>query len=121
MLVAFTATEMGFADGLGGASNSKASAPYHYVLFGKQVDPQHAWNSGIYFEFDGQQNGEVNHVAKITVTPTGAQFALHSGGIISVKRSEDDASWRKFVEGVHEVFQSLPATAKEGFGTNSAD
>jgi len=107
MLVEFTATEMGFNDGVGGASNSKASAPYHYFLFGKQVDPQHSWNSGIYFEFDGQRNGGVNRVAKVALTSDGAQFTLRSGEMISVRRGEDDASWQKFVEGVHEVFEKL--------------
>jgi hypothetical protein len=65
MPIEFTATQMGFKDGLGGASNSKSPAPYHYILFGKRVDPQHSWNSGLYFEFDSQRKGGVNRVKKV--------------------------------------------------------
>jgi hypothetical protein len=107
MLIEFDATEMGFNDGVGGASNAKSSAAYHYFLFGKQVDPQHSWNSGIYFEFDGQQNGGVNRVASVILAQDGAQLRLHTGDIISVRRTADDASWQKFIEGVDEVFEGL--------------
>ena len=107
MLTEFTATEMGFKDGLGGASNSKASAPYHYILFGKQVDPQHAWNSGIYFEFDNQRNGGVNRVAKVLLAESEAHFSLQDQHVILVRRAQDDDGWQKFVKGVHEVFGEL--------------
>lgn len=105
--IEFTATEMGFTDGLGGASNSKSAAPYHYILFGKQVDPQHSWNSGIYFEFDSQRNGGVNHVVKVVLAKGEAHFSLRDGQTILVCRSEDDDSWQKFVKCVHEVFEEL--------------
>lgn len=104
MPIEFTATEMGFKDGLGGASNSKASAPYHYILFGKQVDPQHSWNSGLYFEFDSQRNGAVNQVTKVVLGSGEARFVLGERETILVRRFEDDNEWQSFVEGVHEVF-----------------
>lgn len=107
MPIEFTATEMGFEDGLGGASNSKSSAQYHYILFGKQVDPQHSWNSGLYFEFDSQRNGGVNRVTKVVLSQHEARFLLGNQETILVKRPNDENSWQKFVEGVNEVFEEL--------------
>ncbi|HVV71051.1 MAG TPA: hypothetical protein VHI52_06050 [Verrucomicrobiae bacterium] len=107
MPIEFTATEVGFKDGLGGASNSKSSTPYHYILFGKQVDPQHSGNSGLYFEFDSQGSGGVNRVTKIVLAQSEARFCLRDRETILVRRSEDDGGWQKFVEGVHEIFGEL--------------
>ncbi len=104
MPIEFTATEMGFKDGLGGASNSKASEPYHYILFGKQVDPQHSWNSGLYFEFDSQRNGGVNQVTKVVLSERETRFVLGERETILVRRSGRDDEWRTFVEAVHKVF-----------------
>jgi hypothetical protein len=106
MPIEFTATEMGFKDGLGGASNA-ASLPYHYILFGKQVDSQHSWNSGLYFEFDSQRNGGVNQVTKVVLRQCEACFILGEGGTILVRRSGQDDDWQSFLEGVHEVFGEL--------------
>jgi len=107
MPIEFTATETEFKDGLGGASNSKASGAYHYILFGKQVDPQHSWNSGLYFEFDSQRNGGVNRVTKVVLTQGEVRFSLGDREAILVRRSQDDKGWQKFAEGVHEVFGGL--------------
>jgi len=43
----FTATESGFDNGMGGASNAAGADDLHYVLFGKDGD-------GVYFEYDDQ-------------------------------------------------------------------
>src|SRR4051794_38078738 len=107
MLIEFTATEMGFDNGLGGTSNSKSPAPYHYILFGNQVDPQHAWNSGIYFEFDNQRNAGLNRIARVVLGQEEACFTLSSHETITVRRAQDGISWQKFTEGVHEVFEKL--------------
>lgn len=53
----FSATEIGFEKGLGGASNAQGKDDYHYVVFASQEDIQHPSNSGIYFEYDDQING----------------------------------------------------------------
>jgi hypothetical protein len=45
MSIEFIATECGFHDGLGGASNAAADEDYHYILFGRQIDSQHPQNS----------------------------------------------------------------------------
>ncbi len=37
----FIATEAGFVEGLGGASNTGGDADYHYIVFGYQEDEGH--------------------------------------------------------------------------------
>jgi hypothetical protein len=46
----FTATESGFDNGMGGASNAAGTDEQHYVLFGKDAD-------GIYFEARNGRGG----------------------------------------------------------------
>jgi len=103
----FTATEAGFEDGLGGASNSKSGAEKHYVLFGIQQDPQHAWNSGVYFEFDGQKNGRVNSVQKVIIGKTTVAFFLENGTSIDVRCGVNEHQWSTFEEGIRTVFPEV--------------
>jgi hypothetical protein len=101
----FTATESGFADGFGGASNSEDEDDYHYVLFGRQTDAQHPENSGAYFEFDDQINGGVNLVRKIAVTNCHVTFILTEFKTIRVIRMMDDIGWQEFLRGITESFE----------------
>lgn len=100
----FTATESGFKDGLGGASNSAATADYHYVLFGRQTDDQHPEYSGIYFQFDSQVNGAVNCVTKIGIGNGIVEFVFKDGKKIVVKRSLEESQWSEFLRGIYDVF-----------------
>jgi hypothetical protein len=100
----FTATESGFKDGLGGASNSAATADYHYVLFGHQTDDQHPEYSGIYFEFDDQINGSVDCVTKITITNGVVEFMFKDGKKIVVRRGMEESPWSEFLRGIYDVF-----------------
>ena len=104
MNIEFIATEIGFDKGLGGASNAKGVKPYHYLLFGKQVDEQHPEYSGVYFEFDSQINGSVNQVVKILIADKAVSFELKSGNILSVKCGASDLQWNEFLNGIHDVF-----------------
>jgi len=58
----FTATEIGFEDGVGGASNAAGAGDPHYVLFGRDGD-------GVYVEYDDQIHGGVDQVAGVSVRP----------------------------------------------------
>ena len=82
----FSATESGFTDGLGGASNSAADDEYHYILFGRQMDSQHPEASGTYFECDDQINGGINLVERIAITNSEVTFALTNSEAIRVIR-----------------------------------
>ena len=106
MRIEFSATEMGFADGLGGASNAAAGADYHYVLFGKQSDEQHPSNSGAYFEFDNQTNGTVNKVWKITVANDEVIFFLEDANTIVVRSKTSKENWAGFLHGIRETFDA---------------
>jgi hypothetical protein len=72
----FSATEVGFDNGLGGASNGAGTEEYHYVLFGIQNDEQHQHNSGVYFEFDDQINGGIDQLKRIIVRHRSVEFRL---------------------------------------------
>src|SRR5262249_13931065 len=97
----FTATEVGFQDGLGGASNSTSSDPYHYILFGRQTVPV----PGTYFEFDDQINGSVDGVTRIAIGSDLVQFDLKDCEI-AVVRGTFDAKWDEFVRGIRDAFPS---------------
>ena len=100
----FTATESGYDNGLGGASNSKGTESYHYVLFGQQTDDQHPENSGIYFEFDDQIHGSVNCVARVVIADEFVEFELKDQKKIKVRRCMGDSHWNRFLNGIHDVF-----------------
>jgi hypothetical protein len=100
----FSATEAGYQDGLGGASNSRSSTKYHYILFGLQDDKQHPGNSGIYFEYDDQINGSVNCVERILVSDTMATFVLNDSTEIMVQSKVTQTEWQNFLRGVVAVF-----------------
>jgi hypothetical protein len=103
----FAATEAGFENGLAGASNAKLASAYHYILFGKQVDPQHPENSGVYFEHDSQLQGSVNAVTRVVLGDDAVHFRLRGEISIAVRRGGDEQDWRQFVAGVREVFGEL--------------
>jgi hypothetical protein len=101
----FSATEAGFSKGLGGASNAKGAkedgANYHYLLFGIQEVPGY---EGIYFEYDGQQNGAVNIVQSVSFTNQKATFRLKRGKTIIVNRGVTTSQWLQFKKGIITVF-----------------
>jgi len=82
----FTATESGFEDGMGGASNEAGTAGYHYVLFGRQTDEQHPECSGVYFEFDDQIHGAVDCITRVAIADELVRFELRDGQKIVVRR-----------------------------------
>jgi hypothetical protein len=102
--VRFAATEVGFADGLGGASNAKSREKYHYVLFGLNEDEQHPNRNGPYFEYDDQINGSVNGVRSIRIAEGDVTFLLKDGKSIAVTRDTTDAEWNDFLSGIRTVF-----------------
>ena len=105
--VEFTATEAGYDGKIGGASNAKSESMAHYLLFGKQIDPQHAWNSGIYFEYDNQRNGRVNSVNRLAVGDDVINFFLVNGGVITVRRGVSEHEWARFKTGIGAVFSNV--------------
>jgi hypothetical protein len=105
--IAFTATDAGFKDGLGGASNAHTNAQNHYVLFGIQEDRQHPWNSGVYFEFDSQSNGCVNSVQAVSIGDKVVRFVLRQGLSITVTCDISDEKWTEFKAGITVVFPDL--------------
>lgn len=102
--VEFTATEAGFKDGMGGASNAADTPDYHYVLFGRQTDDQHPEFGDVYFEFDDQLNGAVNSVTRVVVAEDRVEFELQQPPKILIQRGTSQTQWRKFVRGIREVF-----------------
>ena len=102
----FTATESGFENGLGGASNSAGASDHHYVLFGRQVDDQHPDQSGVYFECDDQIHGKVDCVTKIVIQDGLVEFKLRDQEAIMVRRGMEASQWDSFLKGIHEVFGS---------------
>jgi len=93
----FTATECGFDNGMGGASNAAGADDLHYVLFGKDGD-------GVYFEYDDQINGGIDQVARIVVHPDRVVFARIDGDTITVHKQMDDTKWTEFLKGMRGVF-----------------
>ena len=100
----FTATEIGFQDGMGGASTSTSQAEYHYVLFGLQIDDQHPKNNGVYFEYDDQLNGSVDSVNSIQIADTAVRFSLANGKVITVICNTADSKWDELLNGIRSVF-----------------
>jgi hypothetical protein len=100
----FTATEAGFKDGLGGASNAKGAEEYHYVLFGSQQDPEHPENSGAYFEYDDQSNGAVNSVKAVSIGDKSVAFKLKGGKSIEVNCKVSAEQWAELKQGIRTVF-----------------
>ena len=100
----FTATECGFDNGLGGASNAAAKKDYHYVLFGRQIDEQHPEYNGAYFEFDDQINGAANCVARVVVRDGAVDFGLKDRRKITVLRGMMAAEWDRFLNGIRDTF-----------------
>jgi hypothetical protein len=106
MSIEFIATECGFHDGLGGASNAEADEEYHYILFGRQIDSQHPQNSGTYFEFDDQSNGDVNVVEGIIISENDVTFTVANSETIRVRRNVSDVDWQEFLRGIAESFDA---------------
>jgi hypothetical protein len=100
----FVATESGFEDGMGGASNSAGAADYHYVLFGRDIDEQHPERRGVYFEFDDQIHGAVDCVTAVAITDDQVSFELRDGQKIVVRRGVAEAKWSGFLKGLHDTF-----------------
>ena len=100
----FTATESGFDDGMGGASNAAGTADHHYVLFGRQTDKQHPECSGAYFEFDDQIHGSVDSVARVMISDGVVEFELQDCRKIIVRRGIAEPQWDRFLRGIHETF-----------------
>lgn len=100
----FTATEAGFEGGVGGASNKQGSGAAHYVLFGIQEDRQHPTNSGIYFEWDDEENGAVDCAGSVSVTPDKAVFTLAKRKAIIVESGVSAQEWARFLMGIEKVF-----------------
>jgi hypothetical protein len=103
----FTATEAGFKDGLGGASNSKGKEKYHCVIFGHQEDPQHPEYTGAYFEYDDQSNGAVNCVKEVSISNKLVVFKLKKGESIEVGCNVSAEQWEDFLRGISTVFSSI--------------
>jgi hypothetical protein len=100
----FTATECGFKNGFGGASNASSAKDYHYVLFGRQTGEQHSEFDGVYFEFDDQINGSVNCVRRVEIQNGVVEFALKDGRKIVVLREMGDARWSSFLRAIRDTF-----------------
>ena len=99
----FMATEIGFDDGMGGASNAASADDLHYVVFGKDGD-------GVYFEYDDQINGGVDQVAGISVHPDHVVFTLIDRNTITVRRQADDPKWSEFLGGLRAIFPAALVT-----------
>ena len=93
----FVATESGFDDGMGGASNAAGTGESHYVLFGKDGD-------GVYFEYDDQIHGAIEQVTHISVLADRVVFTLRDRNTITVRKQMADAKWSEFVAGVRGTF-----------------
>jgi hypothetical protein len=100
----FVATESGFEDGMGGASNAAGTADSHYVLFGRQTDEQHPDCSGVYFEFDDQINGAVDCITRVSIAADLVRFELRDGQRIVVRRGMAGSQWAVFLRGIHDSF-----------------
>jgi hypothetical protein len=114
----FVATEAGFQDGVGGASNKHGSGAAHYVLFGIQEDTKHPTNSGIYFEWDDETNGSVDCVRAVSVTLQKAEFTLTKRRTIIVDSGVSAGEWARFLAGIKKVFplKLVGATTSAGQG-----
>ena len=97
MKLDFNATECGFDDGIGGASNADGDGETRYVLFGKDGD-------GVYFEYDDQIHGGVGRVAGIAVHVDRVVFTLVDQMVIAVRKGMADRKWSEFLAGVRRVF-----------------
>lgn len=97
MSLTFIASECGFADGVGGASNTESDEQQHYVLFGKDGD-------GVYFEFDDQMNGGTGQVRVIHILPDAVTFDLNSHESITVKRGCGDVEWNTFLDALRHTY-----------------
>jgi hypothetical protein len=102
--VKFNATEAGFKNGMGGASNVMSTEEQHYVLFGAQNDSQHPENSGIYFEYDDQGNSAVNSVHAVSIGDKSVLFKLKGGKSIEVNCNLSGEQWEELLCGVRTVF-----------------
>jgi len=100
----FVATESGFEDGMGGASNGAGTAGYHYVLFGRDTDEQYPECSGVYFEFDDQIHGAVDCVKMVAIADDLVSFELRDGQTIVVRRGMAEPQWTGFLRGIHDAF-----------------
>lgn len=102
----FVATEAGFKNGLGGASNSTSAEKQHYVLFGVQKDTQHPENSGVYFEYDDQSKGAVNSVRGVSIGNKSVVFKLKGGKSVEVNCNVGTDQWEQLQRGIRAVFPS---------------
>ena len=102
----FTATESGFEDGMGGASNAAETQDYHYVLFGRHSDEQHPECTGVYFEFDDQIHGAVDGVTGVAIADDLVTFELRDGQKIVVRRGMGEPQWDGFLKGIRDAFEN---------------
>ena len=100
----FVATESGFEDGMGGASNVTGTADSHYVLFGRDTDEQRPERNGVYFEFDDQIHGAVDCVTEVSIADDSVRFELRDGQKIVVRRGMAEPQWSGFLRGIHDAF-----------------
>lgn len=103
-MMKFVATEAGFIDGLGGASNSNSEEDYHYIIFGYQEDSRQPSNSGIYFEYDDQGNSSINEVEHVVVSKQSVSFSLANDEKIAVLNDVTEQQWNEFLDGIQTVF-----------------
>ena len=100
----FTATEAGYKEGLGGASNSKSLEKFHYVLFGIQTDLQNSENGGEYFEWDDQINGAINSVKEVVISENKVLFIINQGESIEINCNVSAEQWDELKQGLQTVF-----------------
>ena len=101
----FAATESGFDEGMGGASNAAGTGEQHYVLFGKDGD-------GVYFEYDDQIHGGIDQVKQISIHPDRVLFTLRDDDTITVRKQMSDAQWDELIAGLQRTFP--PAIVDRG-------
>ena len=98
MLIDFAATEAGYINGLGGASNATSKEQQHYILFGKQ-------DGDVYFEYDNQIHGRVGQVIQIAIHSDRIDFKLTDSNAITVRRNMDQIAWNEFIAGIQQTFR----------------
>jgi len=100
----FKATEIGFENGMGGASNSSCEDEYHYILFSIQNDDDNSENHGVYFEYDDQINGEIDQVQKIIIGLKYLEFSLGEDESIIIDCCGFTKQWDDLVSGIYSIF-----------------
>lgn len=100
----FEATQLGFDNGMGGASNADYDGDLHYVLFGIEQDDELPEQSGVYFEYDDQINGGINKVQEVIIGNLSAEFLLKDGNSIAVDCRKCESQWDEFIVEIRKTF-----------------